>query len=48
MKVTEINCNNDVQLDWIYIKNVGIEENYFIVYFQDFYVMSTLRLHTNL
>ena len=23
--------------------NVGIEENYFIVYFQDFYVMSTLK-----
>ena len=23
--------------------NVGIEDNYFIVYFQDFYVMSTLR-----
>ena len=23
--------------------NVGIEENYFIVYFQDFYVLSNLK-----
>ena len=27
--------------------NVGIEENYFIVYFQDFYVMSTLKRKFN-